>query len=292
MVDDGGGERILAGARHALSAAKPASRGGGRVEGERGVEVSETAKAQTPRLKRRAPKIERPASRSADMTRRALIDAAITVFAEQGFEAGSVRAITAKAKVNQGAITYHFGGKEELYREVLKTVRDFLSDQPLVDLAAVERLDPRHALKLFLRQTLAPLAETVKVKRYLRVYAWEQLKPTLIREQLSTEQAFPLVTLARRIVEAFLPQADTTRIHIATAWLLGQTFTFIRDLDWLSRPPLDLRLDKPSLDGLVEVLTSLCLGGLAQEDKALRDGLEDDRREDRMTSRVGHPGED
>ena len=59
-------------------------------------------------------------NRSSEATRGALIEAATTVFAEQGFEAGSVRTITRIAKANQAAITYHFGGKDGLYRAVLR----------------------------------------------------------------------------------------------------------------------------------------------------------------------------
>ncbi len=46
--------------------------------------------------------------------------AAERLFAERGYESTSIRAIVAKARVNQAAINYHFAGKEGLYREVLR----------------------------------------------------------------------------------------------------------------------------------------------------------------------------
>lgn len=55
-------------------------------------------------------------------TRRALLDHARTGFASSGFDGASVRAITQAADANLGAITYHFGGKEQLYLEVLREV--------------------------------------------------------------------------------------------------------------------------------------------------------------------------
>ena len=50
-----------------------------------------------------------------DITRRALLDHATDVFAENGFDGASVREITRRATSNLAAINYHFGGKEALY---------------------------------------------------------------------------------------------------------------------------------------------------------------------------------
>ena len=55
-------------------------------------------------------------------TRRALLDHARVRFAESGFDGASVRSITDAAGANLGAITYHFGGKQELYLAVLREV--------------------------------------------------------------------------------------------------------------------------------------------------------------------------
>jgi AcrR family transcriptional regulator len=52
----------------------------------------------------------------------ALISAARRLFAESGYEGTSVRAITAEAGANLGAITYHFGSKRDLYDRVVGSV--------------------------------------------------------------------------------------------------------------------------------------------------------------------------
>lgn len=202
--------------------------------------------------------------RQGEATRRALIQAAVSVFAEHGYEAASVRVITAKAKVNQGAITYHFGGKDGLYRAVLETVRDSLSAQPLRSAADVDRYTPEETVRLFIRQTLAALGESMRAKRYLRVMAWEQLRPTAVRRRLSAEKPFATVVLAGRIVRRLRPEADERTVAVATAWLMGQIVTFVRDGEYLAAPPFSLVLDAASLDELVERLTELCLGGLAE----------------------------
>jgi AcrR family transcriptional regulator len=63
----------------------------------------------------------RAMTRPSEITRERIMKAAERLFAERGYEGTSVRAIVAKARVNQAAINYHFAGKEGLYREVLRT---------------------------------------------------------------------------------------------------------------------------------------------------------------------------
>jgi TetR/AcrR family transcriptional regulator len=67
--------------------------------------------------RRRAP---RPDERRIDpeRSRRALLDAALEEFAAKGFAGTTVRAIADRAGVSKDLISYHFGGKAELYREV------------------------------------------------------------------------------------------------------------------------------------------------------------------------------
>jgi len=57
---------------------------------------------------------------SGDDTCEALLAAGRDLFARQGYDGASIRAITGEAGVNLGAVTYHFGSKEALYHEVLR----------------------------------------------------------------------------------------------------------------------------------------------------------------------------
>ncbi|MER8415192.1 MULTISPECIES: CerR family C-terminal domain-containing protein [unclassified Mesorhizobium] len=50
----------------------------------------------------------------AEMTRAALVRAALKLFGSQGFDGTSTREIAAEARANIGSIAYHFGGKEGL----------------------------------------------------------------------------------------------------------------------------------------------------------------------------------
>lgn len=57
---------------------------------------------------------------SVNDTRAALLAAGKELFARRGYDGASIRAITARAGANLGAVTYHFGSKRALYTAVLE----------------------------------------------------------------------------------------------------------------------------------------------------------------------------
>jgi AcrR family transcriptional regulator len=58
----------------------------------------------------------------------ALLAAGRALFAEHGFDGASVRALTAAAGANLGAITYHFGSKEGFYNRVVESTMAPVAD--------------------------------------------------------------------------------------------------------------------------------------------------------------------
>jgi AcrR family transcriptional regulator len=61
-------------------------------------------------------------------TRERLLQAATRLFADNGFRGASVRDICNLAGANPGAVSYHFGGKRQLYRSVLRRAAAGLAD--------------------------------------------------------------------------------------------------------------------------------------------------------------------
>ena len=53
-----------------------------------------------------------------------LLESAVKLFAENGFNGVSVRELCAAADANVAAIQYHFGGKEGLYQAIFATTLD------------------------------------------------------------------------------------------------------------------------------------------------------------------------
>lgn len=91
-------------------------------------------------------------------TREALLDAAEELFAEQGIEGTSLRAVTGKAGANVAAVHYYFGSKEGLIREVFARRLAPLADHRLARLAACGE-PGEQTLECVLRAFIEPFVE-------------------------------------------------------------------------------------------------------------------------------------
>jgi AcrR family transcriptional regulator len=79
-------------------------------------------------------------TRGPQETRSRLLDAAEALFMEHGFEATSLRAITAAAEANLAAVNYHFGSKEALFESVLTRRLDPMNQERVDLLTALEQV--------------------------------------------------------------------------------------------------------------------------------------------------------
>ena len=83
-----------------------------------------------------------------------ILDAAEALFMEHGFEATSLRLITAAAGVNLAAVNYHFGSKEELFQAVLTRRLDPMNQARV---ALLDRYEAQRAGPLACERILAAL---------------------------------------------------------------------------------------------------------------------------------------
>lgn len=202
--------------------------------------------------------------KSTEITRQALLDHAADVIAESGYAGASVREITCRASVNQAAINYHFGGKEALYREVLRLAVAALGDASLLDEDTINCVSRDEAVRLFIRQQVTPLLKHGQVSRYLQIFAWETLAPTAVYLDFIASETLPILDQAQHIVRRFLPAAASREeVAIATIWLTQQVTPFIRHYDTLSQPPLSLKLDHHFIERLVADISRMAVAGLA-----------------------------
>jgi AcrR family transcriptional regulator len=202
-------------------------------------------------------------TRPSDITRERILKAAERLFADRGYEETSIRAIVAKARVNQAAINYHFGGKDGLYREVLRTAFRALTERQLAHAQEMKGMSRENALAEFIRHQLHPLGERGELSRHLRIFNWEAVRPTAVYRKLMSEEAAPFMALAVDLVRRFLPKADQGTLIMAAIWLVGQCAIFVRNREQLANPPVSLTLDGAAIERLTKLVSGWALAGLA-----------------------------
>lgn len=201
-------------------------------------------------------------TRPSEVTRDRIMKAAERLFAEHGYQATSVRAIVARARVNQAAINYHFDGKEGLYREVLRTAFQGLTENQVSHAGEAGGMSREDALVAFIRRQLRPLLARDEAARHLRIFNWESVHPTPVFRKLISEEAAPFMTVATELVRRFIPTADSRTQVIATLWLLGQCSIFVRNRERLAEPPLSLACDEAEVDWLARLVSGWAVAGL------------------------------
>jgi TetR/AcrR family transcriptional regulator len=70
-----------------------------------------------------------------------VLEVAIQLFARQGYNGTSIRQITREAGANLGAVTYHFGGKRELYGRALERCIGPIAERVVTAAAAADTGD-------------------------------------------------------------------------------------------------------------------------------------------------------
>ena len=120
-------------------------------------------------------------------TAKKIVHGATELFSTQSFDAVSIKEIAARAGVNSAMISYYFGGKANLYKEVLSIQADaFLNTIIEID---KKNLPPLEKIKAFMDQ------ETeiqFKNDNFIHVIYNEMLSPTAESEEVGNERLFKI----------------------------------------------------------------------------------------------------
>ncbi|MBF6423963.1 TetR/AcrR family transcriptional regulator [Nocardia cyriacigeorgica] len=200
-------------------------------------------------------------NRQGDATRLRLIKTAERLFADQGVDAVSVRAINTAAGLGAASVHYHFGSKDELLAAVLielgasvrdriRTNVDLLADAPQPpDAEALVRAVTTPYLELLQRHRTRGM-------RWVKIIA--QIAPQGHPALAATDQHLPEVLFAQ--VRRAFPDADPQRL--AARWavsLMGFVQALSQADDW-SRD--GTRLTPEELATFHEDIVTFVIGGV------------------------------
>ena len=169
-------------------------------------------------------------------TRRALLEAALTVFGEKGYHGAAVDEIVDKAGRSKGAAYFHFPSKEAIFRALIRELGKHLVDriEQEIELAVspIERLDAAllALIDIFVKHRTLARFMLLEVAGAGRMFSEDLI---FVRKQF-------VLVIARQLdagVEAGIIEPCDTAL-IATAWFGALNEVVIHWLHEDGAPPL------------------------------------------------------
>jgi AcrR family transcriptional regulator len=184
--------------------------------------------------------------------RQQILDAALEIFAEQGFEAATNKAIAERADVNQGLIYFYFASKADVYFATSAYYTAQVIAQLDAVFAQVQEAGPADGLARLLRGFVLILS-TPPASHLLRIMYQVAGSRTPVGAVSNTEERRAIAGLARHLTLRFREYLEArisrkqfnaldptlvsymlTRTLIATVTMRGQGGTSQPDLDSLA----------------------------------------------------------
>lgn len=150
-----------------------------------------------------------------------LLNAGWKLFAQQGYDRTSVRAITRAARANLGAVTYHFGSKEHLYHAVLERLFREMGDR--LSRAAAGNGDPGARIRAIVRTMFEffgeyPDAPRIVLQQVTRGGAVPEAVATRLRANLAIIAGVVAEAQARGLFRPAEPLFGAFSIISQTVW--------------------------------------------------------------------------
>lgn len=189
--------------------------------------------------------------------REKLLEVATELFAQKGYAAVSIRELAQSARANSAMISYYFGGKEGLYREVLEKQFSALADA-VVEATSIHDTAPER----FRRFSQALLSINLGSPHWLRLYYAELCSPTSCYDAIIKKHVRRIADTGAGIIDAgitsgeFREDIKPTYASMAMAGMIHYFF--------LVRPLAEnLNLSDPGQEtDFVQQATSVFLEGL------------------------------
>ncbi len=199
-------------------------------------------------------------------TRKRLLEAAAEVFAAEGFRAATIRQICQRASANVAAIHYHFGGKQEIYVELLRELgrRAYERYPPTLGLSV--QPSPEERLFAFVHAFLLRVLSEDGFARHGRVLSREMVDPSPAIEQVVDEFIRPSFDYLRGIVRELAgPGVDERAVRLTARSIVAQCAFYHHARSLIERLSPDEPRDPQAIRALAEHITRFSLEGLRPE---------------------------
>ncbi len=194
-------------------------------------------------------------------TRIRILEMAATVFAEHGFSGTTIRMICGRAQVNIASVNYHFGGKEALYREVLRYVRKFAYDKYPATYGLADDPSPEERLHAFVHSFMLRIFGDGGNLGFGTLTIREMVEPTGALDIIIEEGIRSLFDQLLAIVHALLGQdAEEGLVQSCARCIIGQCVFYLSSKSVIMRMAPEHKFTPQDLSRISEeiVTFSLC----------------------------------
>lgn len=140
-----------------------------------------------------------------------IINAAIDLFAQKGFEGTSIRDLAAKADVNVAMVNYYFGSKEKLFEALVEMkagssrvmLEGVLHDAKLSSWEKIERIIDSYITRLFTNR---------KFHRLIHQELIMSQRETL--QQIITDILYPNTLIVKQIIEEGIKKKEFKKVDV------------------------------------------------------------------------------
>jgi AcrR family transcriptional regulator len=202
-------------------------------------------------------------SRTSDLeTRARLLAVASRRFAERGYDKVTVRDICRRARANVAAVNYHFGGKNGLYREVLRSAIQIMQGTTEAARLAGANQPPGQQLQAFITCFLQRVVEG-RNSWIHRLMMHELSEPTGGLELVVTEVLRPRMAYLTGIIAAIIGTTDDDpRVVRCLMSVQAQIHALITKNAIVERLGLGQSITPESVPAIADHITRFSLAGI------------------------------
>ena len=218
----------------------------------------------------------RPARKDGNLTKKRLLKAASTIFAEKGYKDANIADICHRAGANIAAVNYHFRNKENLYTEVLRYNFDIFMQAYPISGGLAENAAPEERLYALILALLHRPFDDGRLGEGFRLAIREMVSPTDIFTTTYGELVKPIRKQTRTLIRGIIgKQASEDQILYCEISIMNQCLSanFIK-----GRRKLLFgheHLTESDLEKLARHITEFSLGGI----RAIRDSFQPSLRQ-------------
>lgn len=210
-----------------------------------------------------------PAGPAADATTKdRILRAAEKLFAAEGFEKVSLRAITQAAEVNLASVNYHFGSKDALIDAIIENIVEPVNTDRLRRLDELEAthgkekpLPLRDILVAFLHPLVVAIKESdLSEQLFFRLMGRCMSQPDYHVPETAIPKFREVVARFSAAASRTLPQIPPELVLWRLYFSVGTLLQSLMHLDALEAFS-EGRSGKPSLDEILNRIVDYCIGG-------------------------------